>query len=260
MGFFVNRFGGPLRVISSFCVVLICLALFAPLAAAGDPSAADVLSIMAKVAEKNAERAAALPSYSGRRIYNLRYQGFPSDKEAEMVVSASYEPSTGKHFHILSQQGSKFIQEKVFKRLLASEQEAAERNHREENALSERNYEFTLLGKEDGDGVRYVVAVAPRKSSKFLYRGKIWIDAADYAIVRIEAEPARNPSFWISQSRILHVYRKVGDFWLPAENRSTSHVRLGGEATLTIQYLDYQLSAVHDSENAGSSNLQHHGQ
>lgn len=59
---------------------------------------------------------------------------------------------------------------------------------------------------------------------------------------RIEAEPAKNPSFWTSKSLVQHLYCKVGDFWLPAENRSTSHIRLGGQATLTIQYLDYTLT------------------
>lgn len=224
-------------------LALLCLALAAPLAAASDPTVPDVLAIMAKVAERNEERAAAIQGYTGRRIYHLLYRGFPSDKEAEMVVSARYEPSAGKQFHIVSQQGSKFIQDRVFKRLLASEQEATERGNREETALTPRNYDFNLLGEEDVDGVRrYVVAVSPRTNNKFLYRGTIWIDAEDYAVVRIEAEPARNPSFWTSKSRVQHLYCKVGDFWLPAENRSTSHIRLGGQATLTIQYLDYELT------------------
>jgi hypothetical protein len=219
------------------------MAFAVPVTAASEPAQPDVLTIMAKVAEKNEERAAAIQGYTGRRIYHLLYRGFPGDKEAEMVVSARYEPPAGKQFHIVSQQGSKFIQDKVFQRLLASEQEATERGNREETALTPRNYDFTLLGEEDAEGShRYVVAVSPRTNNKFLYRGTVWIDAEDYAVARIEAEPARNPSFWTSKSRVLHVYRKVGDFWLPAENRSTSHIRLGGQATLTIQYLDYELT------------------
>jgi len=87
---------------------------------------------MAKVAQKNEERAAAIPGYTGRRIYRLLYRGFPSDKEAEMVVNASYERAAGKQFHIVSQQGSKFIQDKVFKRLLSSEQEATQRGNPED--------------------------------------------------------------------------------------------------------------------------------
>ena len=225
-------------------LAIVLAAFAAPAFAAGDPALPNVLAIMAKVAERNQQRAVSLPGYTGRRIYHLAYRGFPSDRDAETVVSATYDPSAGKHFHIISEQGSKFIQDKVFQRLLTSEQEAAQRNNREETALTPGNYDFTLLGEDDGDGVhRYTVAVAPRRNNKFLYRGTIWIDAADYAVVRIEAEPAKNPSFWTSKSRVRHTYRKVGDFWLPAENFSTSHIRLGGQATLTIQYLDYELAS-----------------
>jgi hypothetical protein len=40
-----------------------------------------------------------------------------------------------------------------------------------------------------------------------------------------------------SRSRdIPHAYLKVGDFWLPKENTSVSIIRLGGRATLTIEY------------------------
>jgi hypothetical protein len=34
---------------------------------------------------------------------------------------------------------------------------------------------------------------------------------------------------------------KVGDFWLPARNESVSYIRLGGRATLTIEYKDYRV-------------------
>jgi hypothetical protein len=40
------------------------------------------------------------------------------------------------------------------------------------------------------------------------------------------------------------VYAKVGSFWLPVSNRSTSVIRLGGHANFTIDYQDYQITAV----------------
>ena len=59
----------------------------------------------------------------------------------------------------------------------------------------------------------------------------------------IDAEPAKNPSFWIKKTHIEHRYEKVGDFWLPAVNKSVTNVLIGGTATLTIQYTDYKLDA-----------------
>jgi hypothetical protein len=60
-------------------------------------------------------------------------------------------------------------------------------------------------------------------------------------VVKIEAEPAKNPSFWIAHTQISHSYAKTGGFWLPAQNRSESKVRIGGTAVLTIDYGTYQV-------------------
>jgi hypothetical protein len=81
--------------------------------------------------------------------------------------------------------------------------------------------------------------------SKFLYRGKIWVDMQDFAVTRIEAQPARNPSFWTTKSLIHHTYQKVDNgFYLPKENKTVTSVRLGGTATLTIEYQSYQVTAA----------------
>jgi hypothetical protein len=178
----------------------------------------------------------------------LVYTGFPCRKEAEIVVSARYDAPNAKEFTIVSQSGSTFIVNKVLKRLLESEKEASTDEHRSRTALNDRNYDFQLAGKENvGQRPAYVLQVIPKIDNKFLYRGKVWVDAADFAVVKIDAEPAKRPSFWISKTRINHVYTKVGDFWLPAENRSTTDVRLGGVATLTISYTNYQVNGDYRS-------------
>jgi len=69
--------------------------------------------------------------------------------------------------------------------------------------------------------------------SKLLYRGRIWVDAADFAVVRIEATPTKNLSFWTKETKIEQEYAKVGGFWLPLFNRSSSAIGLGGHACLT---------------------------
>ena len=87
----------------------------------------------------------------------------------------------------------------------------------------------------------YVMQVQPLRQTKFLYRGTIWIDSQDFAVTRIEAEPAKNPSFWTVRTHIHHQYQKIGEFYLPTLNQTDTDVRLGGKAALTIQYLDYKL-------------------
>lgn len=206
------------------------------------------------LAQRNAERAQALERHVGRRRYQLDYTGFPGNRRAEMVVEAKYAAPATKEFTILSQDGSATIINKVFKKMLEGEQEALEPENRERTALNTRNYEFCLLEYlPDGDYGTYVLGLTPKLKNKFLYRGKIWVDGKDFAVMRIEAEPAKNPSFWIKKSQIQHAYTRIGDFWLPSENHTTSSVRLGGRAVLTIQYTDYTVVPAQNTAKLQSS-------
>jgi outer membrane lipoprotein-sorting protein len=199
--------------------------------------------IAKKLQERNAQRAAALEQFSGTRVYRMQYRGFPSDRDAEMVVNVTYHAPNAKEFNVVSQTGSKFVIDHVFKKLLEGEQEAANEENRRSTALSTENYDFTSAGYEATPyGAQYVLNLLPKTKNKFLYRGKIWVDAKDFAVVRIEAEPAKNPSFWIKKTEVKHKYVKVGDFWLPAENRTESVIRLGGQAVLSIEYRDYKIT------------------
>jgi hypothetical protein len=173
----------------------------------------------------------------------MQYRGFPSDRDAEMVVNVAYRAPNSKEFSVVSQTGSKFIIDRVFKKLLEGEQEAANDENRLNTALSQENYDFTFAGYEStSDGPEYVLNLLPKTKNKYLYRGKIWVDAKDFAVVRIEGEPAKNPSFWIKKTEVKHRYVKVGDFWLPSENHTESVIRLGGQAILSIEYKDYKIT------------------
>lgn len=205
----------------------------APAAGLGHPlSAAEIVD---RMTEQNKRRADDLKSYSEERHYTVTYHGFPMTMTASLVVRATYDAPATKHFQILSESGSKLLLDKVLKRLLETEEEAA--RNPDKTALTPANYEFTLVDQEMVNNRRcYVLQVEPRVSSKLLYRGRVWVDAADYAVVKIDAEPAQNPSFWIRKTTIHHQYAKSGPFWLPEQNRSETEVRLGGTAVLSIDY------------------------
>ncbi len=199
--------------------------------------------IVTNLVERNLERARALGAYQGTRVYRLDYHGFPGSRSAEMIVDVTYRTPGTKDFSIRSEKGSQLIIERVFKRMLQSEKEAVTEENQRHIALNQDNYSFTLTGYESTPaGGAYVLYVEPRTSNKLLYRGQIWVDAEDFAVTRIEGTPAKNPSFWTKETKIVQVYTKVGDFWLPASNRSTSAIRLGGQANFTIDYQDYHIT------------------
>ena len=201
--------------------------------------------IVSKLVQSNLSRAQRLAAYRGTRTYHLEYQGFPGPRSAEMVVDVRYESPGTKDFAIRSETGSKLLIERVFKKLLQSEKEALTEENATRVALNRDNYKFAQVGYESTSaGALYVLSVEPRTNSKFLYRGRIWVDAQDFAVVRLQGKPARNPSFWTKDTQIEQTYAKVSEFWFPVSNRSTTSSRLGGHAYLTIDYKDYRTTAV----------------
>jgi hypothetical protein len=224
-----------------------------PLPASITTAPLSVDQVVANLVHNDEERARALHHLESTRVYHLSYRGFPSDRDAEMTVEASYDSPSSKDFRVVSQKGSKLILDRVFKRLLESEKEAAQPEMHSRTVMNRDNYDFALVGFESADGGQYVLAVSPKEKSKYVYRGKVWVDATDFAVTRIEAEPAQNPSFWTKKNDIHHEYMKVQNFWLPRRNESVSFIRLGGRATLTIEYSNYRLSDSGAAENAKPS-------
>ena len=201
--------------------------------------------VVDKLVAKNLERADALQKYQGRRTYTLSYAGLPLSFHAEMVVDMTFDAPSTKQFKIVSQSGPQWLIDRVLKRLLETEQEASTEENRARVALNPSNYDFSDLTRQDAqDSCSYMFAVEPKVPSKLLYRGHVWVDSKDFAVCKIQAEPAKNPSFWIKKTDIHHSYIKIGDFWLPSENQSVSEIRGGGRAVLTIKYQDYEILAA----------------
>lgn len=184
--------------------------------------------------EQTQQTQAELRGYTEIRHYRLVYHGFPH-LEASMVVKATYTAPSTKTFQILSHSGPGLLVNRVLKRLLASEAEAA--RDPQEADIDSANYNFTLIGDSTANGAPcYLLKAEPKTDGKFFFRGEMCVNAKDFGIEVINAEPAKNPSFWIRKTDIHHVYAKTGHFWLPRRDRSQSDIRFGGDAVLTINY------------------------
>lgn len=217
-----------------------------PQSSSAEPDPAPSLSaeeIAKNLETRDKQRAAALQQFSSQRVYRMHYHGFAGNYQAEMVVEAIYHAPNRKEFTIVSQTGSAFIINHIFKRLLQSEQEFLSDRNRQEDALNTENYSFTRAGYDStAKGGEYILTLSPKKRNKFLYQGKIWVDASDFAVVRIEGEPCESPSLWIKKTEIEHNYMKVNGFWLPSSDHTRSEMRLGGSADLSIEYRDYRIN------------------
>jgi hypothetical protein len=212
------------------------------IAGSGTPAGLSSVEVVEQMHVHTAARIQELKHFTALRHYQVVYKGYSANIVGEMDVEANYDAAQGMSFRIVSQSGSKFLCDKVLKRAMDSEQEAS--RDRGSTALTPANYKFQMVGNETIAGrPAYILNVEPLSNGKFLYRGKIWVDAADFEVVKMETEPARNPSFFISRTLIHYTSALAHGFWLPQRIRSETKVRIGGTAVLSIDYGDYQVES-----------------
>ena len=219
---------------------LLLVALASAQASAPLPSAENVVE---KMMQFDAQRQSELTGYTATR----RYVAVNKKRRAEMLVRVECSSDGAKQFTILSEEGSGSIRKHVFQKLLSEETKASRRGTRNSTRLTPANYDFRIVGQETLEtGPAYVLEVSPRTPNKYLINGKIWVDANDYSIVRLEGQPARNPSFWVHSVHFVHTYQKVGQFWFASSTRTTSEIRIFGESELRIDNSDYTLNPPAD--------------
>jgi outer membrane lipoprotein-sorting protein len=232
------------RFLLTLALLAVCIPALAQQATVSAPWSAD--EVMRRVVEMNEHRANALESYSSIRSYHLECHCL-SHKKADMVVRAEYESPNTKVFTIVSESGSGTVRSRVFKKLLEAEQESMREENQRRSAIMPQNYTFQLTDyRKIGGNEFYVLEARPLTKNKFLFRGRIWIDAKDFAITQVEGEPAVNPSWWTVKTDFTRSYHKIGSFWLPESNESVTKVRILGSAVLTIKYGEYQVTQTHN--------------
>jgi negative regulator of sigma E activity len=215
---------------------LLLLAAFDSITA--QPTATEIVQRMALA---DGRRNAAFHGYTGMRHYTLQNKRF--NKRAEASVRVVCTGAGAKSFQVVSETGSRLIGDRVIRKMIEAEVEASRTGEHEQNRILPKNYDFRLLGTEVADGrLNYVLEIRPRTSYRFLIRGRIWVDAEEYAITRVEGSPAKNPSLWIRDVQIVLRYSRIGPFWLPLRNESFANARILGKTELTIDYFDYVMN------------------
>jgi hypothetical protein len=198
-----------------------------------------VEQITSRLHQTEDQKRTNLQEYSVTRKYVLHNPHMKQD--AEMLVRVSYRKGTGKTFQVLEAKGVEGMSKRVFQNLIDGEKEGSHKENVDRSRLNERNYDFELLGTEIEGGRRcYVLALHPKSKTKYLVNGKAWIDAEDFALVKIEGHPAANLSFWAGKPYVVQTWQKCGDFWMAAENRSMAQSMLIGSTELTVRNSDYE--------------------
>jgi hypothetical protein len=213
------------------------------------PARADVTpeQIFAELMRRNELRNVALQSYTVERSYAVTD---PKGKvHAQKTVRLDYRAPDTKSFVTISEHGSAVVRHLVLNRLMESEVEAASGKSHKDSSINPANYTFSLLGEENlGANHCFVVRATPTRSDKYLFDGKIWIDAQDYAVVQIVGHPAKKLSVWVDKADFVRRYQKIGEFWLPLKDETSVHVRFYGSKILTIDHEHYTINQANSGQ------------
>jgi hypothetical protein len=202
--------------------------------------------LFAELDARNELRKSALLDYRVRRIYQIA--DLKGKVHAEEIGQMEFHAPDQKNFVATSETGSGIIRRMAVSPLISSEIEAARGKVHHDSAISPANYSLELLGEQQIGAYRcFVAKVVPKRKEKYLFEGKVWIDANDYAIVRIEGHPAKKLSFWIERADFVRQYQKIDGFWLPEKDQTLVQVRLYGRRVLTIEHQNYVVNASQNS-------------
>src|SRR5277367_2566578 len=202
--------------------------------------------IVTRMTAHDLARQTSIEGYAGMRRYVLENQEF--HKRSEMLVQVQGDKDGTKHFEIVSEDGWKAAHKHVLHKMLESETETSRPEKRASARLNSENYEFLLVGTEFAAGRRaYVLEVSPKRSETYLFEGRIWVDAGDYALARAEGKPAKKPSFWTKSIHFVQIYQKCGPVWFPFSTQSVTEARLFGTTDVNIEYFDYAPKMLNSS-------------
>jgi outer membrane lipoprotein-sorting protein len=203
----------------------------APIVLTGD-------DIIAQMLQRNLLRNQQLQQYSAVRTYEIR--NLEGKVAAQAVVRVKYRAPDKKTFSKTSEKGSSIVRHLVFDRLIQSESETSSGQEHHNSAITTANYTFTLAGDEEVSPYHcFVLQAIPKRKDKYLFEGKIWIDAEDFAVVKIAGHPAKRPSFWINRADFVRRYQRIDGFWFPWRDETFVDVKMYGRRVFTVDHQQY---------------------
>ena len=201
-------------------------------AVAGDKTQSFVSELLARMMAHRKWQDSALREYQAHRLFHASNNRFNIDSTLE--VQTTFRAPGLLQSTVLSQEGSSFIREHVFEKILSAESELLTKDTAD---VIPENYLFTLIGSDACEGRRcWHMALKPRRPDKYLVNGDVWLDAEDYAVCHVHGIPSKHVSLWISHAEVDWRYRRVNaGIWLTDKIESSSDVRLVGQVLMQIR-------------------------
>lgn len=223
----------------STCSILVCLAVAGTASAQTQIAGPTSDIIVAQMLQAQAANRIQFLPYTVTRDYQL-FEGETSNlPKSHVVADIVVVPPDSKKYTIQGAVGS-MLAERIVRKALDSEVAFAIDSRATD--VTRENYDFALVGKNELDGrLCYVLELSPKRKSKNLLRGNLWVDAETYLPRRVEGAPAKDPSWWFTDVRIVLVYGYVGPMWVQTSSKASANVRIIGRSTMIWQDTSYQL-------------------
>jgi hypothetical protein len=120
-----------------------------------------------------------------------------------------------------------------------------------QTAITPANYKFTYKGASRvADRLVHVYQVKPHKKHPGLFKGRVYLDAETGALVRVEGNVVKSPSFFVKHIEFVQDYAEVDSFTLPVHVHSEATARIVGRTIVDIVHRDYQPVPVTSTQTA----------
>jgi hypothetical protein len=216
-----------------------CVSALLVLAIPGFPDPGDIIPLIDRAQLARDEQ---LLSYTVTEHYTLKNARFGTS--ADMVANVTYTKGAGKVYEVVSRSGSAMMQSKVFDRVLAEEAEMSHGATRRAALITSANYLMKPRGEQEWNGRRALLLdITPRRKDRNLLRGRLWVDAVNYNVIRIEGTLVVSPSFFVGSTTLYREYADIGNFAFAQNSVATSGSLLLGKTEMTIEYTGYQIHA-----------------
>jgi hypothetical protein len=215
----------------SKALILLCLGSFAHAAS----PAAEIETVLAGMVTAYRNNHSQLRGYVITRNYLVFKAG---EQKSNITALIIYLPPKAKIFEIQSSTGGKA--EGVVRKVLEKEMEIG--RDVQDTGINVSNYTFEFLREEPLAGAEcYVLAIHPRRKSKELLEGKVWIDKATRLIRRVQGRPGKSPSWWVKEVFLSLDYGSRGGMWLQTGSTAEANVRFAGKYSLVSQTVAFAL-------------------
>jgi hypothetical protein len=200
--------------------------------------------IVERMMQHNEQQDQALLAYRTQRKFFAANARFKLD--STMIVQTVFRKPDSMESSIVSHMGSELIKSHVFDEILKAEGETHKQRDKQQVDITPKNYDFTVAAEDSCDGRPcYRVNISPKRKDKYSLNGEVWIDAEDFAIVRVHGAPAKRPSLFTLKTEIDKRYRKIDGIWLTDRLDSSSEILIGGHSTLSIEYMYETVQTEH---------------